>query len=579
MINGIKDIRIKNVKGIEDRTFELNIIPNKPSILVAQNGFGKSSFATAFNSLNANRIDLDKDNYHKNDEGNEPYISITLVQDSVETLLEADSGNNSINSEINIVVINSRLKAKVGGIFGQRRPSASINLENITLVKTIPRIVKFNYSIRTQKTDFGDNGKILLTIQPLLDSKIIIKHLFYNITVLEKAIQPLNQRGIQNFIDSVNERSGSDEVIKQWIIDNKIEELISIEPLEQLKNILQSYDLSFTSLSDYYLSAIQVINLYKTDKDNYKKASKYLIYQLEKEEYITLFEDFNSTWIEVKPRVKSGSLILDFPKVHSISNGQRDILNFIALLQQAKNKFNKQNCLLIIDEVFDYLDEGNLVAVQYYISNFIEKLKSEGKYFYPLILTHLNPYHFKNFTFSKQKVYFLNEIRYGINQHFKKLIQNRDDSSIKDDIAKHHFHFHTNIINIRDKFIALSLKETWGENTLFYNHINDEIQKYLTDEDYCPFSVCCALRVVIEKNIYAKLSSETKTIFLDTKGTKKKLDVAVDSGVEVKEIYYLLGVIYNDGLHWSDKVDKTIPIITNLENITIKNMIKKVLET
>lgn len=38
----IESIEIENVKGIKKRKFDLNIIPNKPSLLVAPNGFGKT---------------------------------------------------------------------------------------------------------------------------------------------------------------------------------------------------------------------------------------------------------------------------------------------------------------------------------------------------------------------------------------------------------------------------------------------------------------------------------------------------------------------------------------------------------
>ena len=49
----IKSIEINKVKGIDNLKLELNLIPNKPSIFVAPNGFGKSSITIAFDSISA----------------------------------------------------------------------------------------------------------------------------------------------------------------------------------------------------------------------------------------------------------------------------------------------------------------------------------------------------------------------------------------------------------------------------------------------------------------------------------------------------------------------------------------------
>ena len=54
----IKSITIDNVRGFEHWTLEQAILPNRPNILVAPNGFGKSSIATAFASLSGNRIEV-----------------------------------------------------------------------------------------------------------------------------------------------------------------------------------------------------------------------------------------------------------------------------------------------------------------------------------------------------------------------------------------------------------------------------------------------------------------------------------------------------------------------------------------
>lgn len=44
----------------------------------------------------------------------------------------------------------------------------------------------------------------------------------------------------------------------------------------------------------------------------------------------------------------------------------------------------KDNNILIIDEVFDYLDDANMMAAQFYITDLIEQLKSAGKNIFQL---------------------------------------------------------------------------------------------------------------------------------------------------------------------------------------------------
>ena len=66
----ISAIEITNIKGIAHNRFQLDLSPNKPNILVAPNGFGKSSFAIGFNSLKTNKIELEEKNYHKKAQAN-----------------------------------------------------------------------------------------------------------------------------------------------------------------------------------------------------------------------------------------------------------------------------------------------------------------------------------------------------------------------------------------------------------------------------------------------------------------------------------------------------------------------------
>lgn len=57
----IKSIAIDNIRGLEHWALEQAIYPNRPNILVAPNGFGKSSIATAFASLSGNRLEVKKE--------------------------------------------------------------------------------------------------------------------------------------------------------------------------------------------------------------------------------------------------------------------------------------------------------------------------------------------------------------------------------------------------------------------------------------------------------------------------------------------------------------------------------------
>lgn len=88
----ITAIEIKNVKGIGQKSFAVDIKPNKPNLLVAPNGFGKSSIATAFSSMNSKRMTLDGENCHREDESNAPELAITVSSGR----LVADTTKNEI---------------------------------------------------------------------------------------------------------------------------------------------------------------------------------------------------------------------------------------------------------------------------------------------------------------------------------------------------------------------------------------------------------------------------------------------------------------------------------------------------
>ena len=271
-------------------------------------------------------------------------------------------------------------------------------------------------------------------------------------------------------------------------------------------------------------------------------------------------------------------LIVKFPEATHISNGQRDILTFVSMLFKAHKELKKDANILIIDEVFDYLDDANLIVAQYYISNLITWYKDKGKRIYPLILTHLNPDYFRNYAFKDQKVYHLNKSQIVPNNNLVKLLRNRENIDIKDDVSKFLLHYNPNFINKRDKFRELGISELWGESDNFYKFLFEQSDNYLADMSFCPLAVCGAVRIKIEKDAYDNLQNdEAREAFINTHKTRDKLEKAEEMGVISPESYYLLGIIYNEGMHWKNNTDIISPIASKLENKTIKKLIKDIL--
>ncbi len=572
----IKSIAIENVKGIANQTFDLEILPNKPSILVAPNGFGKSSFAAAFSCLNSARMVLPKEHHHKGDEHRQPRLTLTITKDGVDEVLSATSTSNLISANYDIHVISNRLAAKAvkRNMGSFTTASASITIDPFVL-STVPPRSNFPYSSAQMKANFGANGKILKNIDALLSNSIFAEKLISFYTDMDKFSGVRIQRNINQIVEQLNAQNGTSEQIKAWATANLQATFEEIDCIRAVADLASRFDLTQRDRIDALLSAYQICVAYTQDKQGFKNACKYKAYINEKNSYEEIIGSFDTTWKSIRPAESGGKLIVDFPAASNISNGQRDSLCFAAWLRKVSNSVGQRDCILVIDEVFDYLDDANLIAVQYYISNLIGELKGKGSKIYPLILTHLNPIHFRNFTFKDQKIYFLKKSKPVLNEHFKKLIVNRSDNSISPTVDRHHLHFHPTAINLRTEFRALSLKETWGESAVFHAHTESEWNKYIAgDDNYDPFAVCCYVRVKIEQLAYEKIvNDDDKVKFLETNGTTAKLELAEEAGVDIKNTAFFLGVIYNEGMHIKEHVDNSSPIVYKLENLTIRKML------
>lgn len=576
----LRVIEIEHIKGIQQKRFELDIHPNKPSLLVAPNGFGKSSLATAFNSMNNRRIALNEEDYHAENAANVPriYVEYTRPDGTIATL-EATNVTNTISSEIDYFVINNLTKPKgnastFGGFANAR---ASLIIEDVVLVDRIPTNVTFNYSYRNSQTRFGQNSRVLPNATPVLTNLKLVEELSECYQALQRANRDRIQGRINAIITDINAQAGTAEVLTNWITIHRLNDLKQIDYLNTIGNLINEFDIGYNSETKSYLAAIQLIWLYNQDINNFKNACTFNIYRLDKQRFDGTLTTFNCTWKNIRSSETGGKLVVKFPKAIHISNGQRDILTFISMLFKAKRNLKKPANILIIDEVFDYLDDANLTAAQYYVTNFIKEFDSLGKRIYPLILTHLNPNYFKNFAFSNQKVYYLDKSTIQVNTSMIRLLRNRKNATIETEVDKYLLHYDPGTINKRAEFRALGIRELWGEGNNFVQYLNTEVNNYLTNQPYDPFAVCGALRVRIEQIAYNKLQSdEARNAFLTTHKTRNKLEKAEEMGIVSPESHYLLGIIYNEGMHWKENQDNVSPIASKLENLTIKKLIRDV---
>ena len=444
----IKSIAIENIKGIQSEIFTLDLIPNKPNILVAPNGFGKSSFAIGFDALRTNKIELNDKHYFENNQDNRPILSVTINNSGTDTTLTANDTSNTITDIFDVFVIKNQTepKATVQAFGGRSIAKSSLEITPTILIPTIPQKVTFEYSSATEKTAFGVNGsKLLANISNLLGCGYLF-HRIENEVSLNKFAQKRNAENLQEIKNQINAQIGTGNNVKQWINVNLLPSMQSIEELNKLASIINSFDFpEIQSETEAFLAAFQIISVYQTRGSDFKKACKYLYYLDEKEDYTQMIKSFNSTRFDIKPKeVKKKSLVVKWPKAHDISNGERDVLSFTTLMLKARRSLHKKDCILIIDEIFDYLDDGNLISFQYFITNFIDEMKSQGRNFFPILLTHLDPMFFNHFCFNKHniKVHYLKEMNAKASQQLLKIIYQRTDTRIQANIDAHFFKSH-----------------------------------------------------------------------------------------------------------------------------------------
>ena len=85
----------------------------------------------------------------------------------------------------------------------------------------------------------------------------------------------------------------------------------------------------------------------------------------------------------------------------------------VSLFRARAKLGEKEKPLLIIDGVFDYLDDANLLVAQRFLWELMKQFKDAGKSIYVVILTHLDPSQFKSFRFKKFHTSYISSVENG----------------------------------------------------------------------------------------------------------------------------------------------------------------------
>jgi len=524
--NEIKSIFIKNIKGYDEigKRYYFNnngqgLLPNKLNIVVASNGFGKSSLAVALKATKAGRrIHLNKQEYFKEDETLDVEVNITCKLDNEEKELITNKSKNDINKIFDIFIINSHLDTK-----GIRRPfrgaSSDLIVKDIELIQVPNKVNNLSYNISVLNNRY----------------------------LTEKKFNKLTKKEINAYIN---------EIIKKNQIQDYLQLLQNYSKARNYKKLLENPN-KCEDLEKYEINYfIAILEIYKLDKEKFEHYVNYQLYKIKKlfaEELLEDIKTFNN--FELNIRVKDNKLLVKLPKATLISNGQRDVVVFLANLLKLEFNFlnsNKEYGILVIDEVFDYLDDSNLLIAQYFLVNLIRRIGKSDKKLFAILLTHLVPNTFNHFYFNKRKfkkVFYLEDVPI-INEDIANFIRKREEikkSSIDDYNAMSKF-LHYGIENIELPNIN-SFIVSFNNKNAFIQILKTEYIKYYNQTKYCPFSVAIFLRIFVEEKVYKNLSDDLKNEYLQKNTTIDKLNFAKNNNLLIDEKYFLLSAIYNEMAH------------------------------
>lgn len=561
-IKMITKIRIENVKGydVPGREIHLQLDPNRVNLCVAPNGFGKSSLAAAFESLNRNRLDVPEDKKHKDHRQDDSSLVVTIDGNDY----EANGNKNEIHSQLSAYVIHNRTQVDYVKRHFRRAIAVSAFME-ISQIEVCPVVKEAKtdfYSINSIKSTFGTNRKVLSSIESYLTDVHFCFLLYKIYPVLTKFEAKTRKSLISGVLGKINSISGNEKQVRAAISDGVFSSLEAepeyVEYLRIYKDILAGKS-KFEAFNIFF----QLCYLWEHNRADLRKLNERATYEASRRRIDMNLQMLDSTGRNIRTQEKDSYLVVEFPHADEISNGQRDVLTFATELILFKSMVRPdKKYILVIDEVFDYLDDANTMAAQYYLSNIVGR--NSGN-IYIMLLTHLNPFTFRNYVFNPKMIneQYLEDVVPVANEDMMRFIAFREwldpkrnpaKQGIYDNLSCDIFHYNPNAVDRSAEIAAYNrpgVKSTWGNPEVFRQVIVDELNKYLSGaNNYDPYAVSIALRLRVEKFVYETLQTEElRQSFVDTHTTRKKLKFCEEHNIAVPDAFFIVNSIHNEADH------------------------------
>lgn len=500
---------------------------------------------TAFSCAAHGRMKLNRSDYYQGDESNVPCLEIEYRSDDNKTrTVVSDGTRGEISRDFTVFCISNPVYAKPTGRNMGRYSShtADLFIQDVEVCK-IPDKCSLNYRFKGIRQRLGRGTPNL-------------GEFFSSVKGLEFVI------GYAQVIDRCIKQSRIQQILGSVTSDNVSTYMASLEghPLvsQMLTSLIEEYQLSREDAIRYL---IQIIEIVKNEGiQTVKSAWEWLVYQQRKAAVDERLSDFNTTGLDLRASKFRGALTISFGRAGRMSNGERDVLFFVASLVAFESMMNKKPAILIMDEVFDYLDGANLLAAQYYLSKIFEIIKGNNKTVVPIIMTHLDPAVFSTYRFKKMAVHYLtNKSKIYLSDYVVKLLflrgnMNRNNHPACNDLEKHMLHYHPDNWTIPDEVKSELPDDFWPDSESFRQYVYSEVQdKYLKELDYNALAVIIGLRIKVEEKTVALIPEDRREEYYDKHGSKEKLEyVAEECACDVPELFYLLQPLYNDAAHLRD---------------------------